>query len=303
MKEDKGILLESGTGEVEILKFTVNNKFYAINVVKVREILQVGTTSKVPNSTPAIAGITLVRGDVVTLIDLKYVLEKETCGDISHKMTLLCEFNQLRVAYLVDEVLGIHRLKWSEIKKPDALIENTLVIGNIQLDDRIYMLLDFEKIVMDINPNTGISHERLKTVEKRDRSNIKLILADDSSTIRKILLETLTSSGFKGMRFFNDGQEAKDYLFELAQKKGDRFVEDVHVLITDVEMPQLDGHTLTRNIKEHPILRKLPVVIFSSLITGDLRHKGEAVGADAQLSKPEIGQLVGMIDLLYEKLK
>ncbi len=303
MKEEKGILLESGTGEVEILKFTVNNKFYAINVVKVREILQVGTTSKVPNSTPSIAGITLVRGDVVTLIDLKYVLEKEAYGDIAHKMTLLCEFNQLRVAYLVDEVLGIHRLKWSDIKKPDALIENTLVIGNIQLDDRIYMLLDFEKIVMDINPNTGITLQRMESVEKRDRSKIKLFLADDSSTIRKILLDTLSAAGFVGMRFFNDGQEASDYLMNLVEQKGDRFVEDVHVMITDIEMPQLDGHTLTRRIKEHKILKKLPVIIFSSLITGDLRHKGEAVGADSQMSKPEIGQLVGMIDLLYDKLK
>lgn len=302
MKDDKGILLETGTGEVEILKFTVNNKFYAINVVKVREILQVGTTSKVPNATPAIAGITLVRGDVVTLIDLKYVLEKEGYGDISQKMTLLCEFNQLRVAYLVDEVLGIHRLKWSEIKKPDALIENTLVIGNIQLDDRIYMLLDFEKIVMDINPNTGITHERLESIAKRDRSKIKLFLADDSSTIRKILLDTLTAAGYTDMHFFNDGQEALDYLMELVSVKKERFVEDVHILITDIEMPQLDGHTLTRRVKEHPILRKLPVIIFSSLITGTLRHKGEAVGADAQMSKPEIGQLVGMIDMLYDQL-
>lgn len=295
-----GILLETGTGEVEILKFKVNGKHYAINVVKVREILQLGETAKVPNANPSIMGLTLVRGEVVTVIDLQHVLEKANYTDTTSKMTLLCEFNQIKVAFCVDEVLGIHRIRWSDMAKPDELLDQSLVIANINLDSKIYMLLDFEKIVMDISPQTGISVERMQHVEKKDRSKHLLVLADDSPMIRRVLLDTLTLAGYTNMRFFNDGQEALDYFTDLYNRKGDAFKDEAHLLITDIEMPRLDGHTLTRRIKEHRVLSKLPVIIFSSLITSELRHKGEAVGADAQMSKPEIGQLIEMVDSLLQ---
>lgn len=298
MKENEGILLESGTGEFEILKFTVNGKFYAINVIKVREILQIDKLSEVPNSPEAISGITLVRGEVVTVIDLKYVLEKSHFETSSHKMTLLCEFNKLKVAFLVDEVLGIHRIGWNQMQKPDDILNATLVIGNINLDNAIYMMLDFEKIVMDISPQTGITTARIAGLEAKDRSKVELMLADDSPMIRQVLKDTLSYAGFTRLRFFDDGQDALDYLTALADRKGGDFTEDVQLLITDIEMPQLDGHTLTRRIKEHKTLKKLPVIIFSSLITDSLKHKGDSVGADAQMSKPEIGKLVLLIDKL-----
>jgi two-component system chemotaxis response regulator CheV len=269
-------------------------------VVKVREILQLGDTAKVPNANPSIMGLTLVRGEVVTVIDLKHVLEAESYDSHENKMTLLCEFNQIKVAFCVDEVLGIHRIKWSDMAKPDSLLDQSLVIANINLDDRIYMLLDFEKIVVDISPQTGISVERMKDVVKKDRKSHKLVLADDSPMIRQVLLDTLTHAGYDNLRFFNDGQEAIEYFNDLVERKGDKFSDEAQLLITDIEMPKLDGHTLTRRIKEHKVLKQLPVIIFSSLITGDLRHKGEAVGADAQMSKPEIAQLIEMIDMLLE---
>jgi len=298
MNEKDGILLESGTGEFEILKFTVNGKFYAINVIKVREILQIEKLSEVPNSAKAISGITLVRGEVVTVIDLQYVLENLPYGQKDHKMTLLCEFNKTKVAFLVDEVLGIHRILWSQLQKPDEILNTSLVIGNINLDSTIFMMLDFEKIVMDISPQTGITVARLKDLEKRDRSKFNLVLADDSPMIRAVLHDTLTAAGFTKLRFFDDGQQALDYLMGVVDTKGPRFTEDVELLITDIEMPQLDGHTLTRKIKEHKILKALPVIIFSSLITEDLKHKGNSVGADGQMSKPEVANLVRLVDSL-----
>jgi len=300
MRESDGILLESGTGEFEILKFTVNGKHYAINVIKVREILQIDKLSEVPNSPEAISGITLVRGEVVTVIDLKYVLEKTHYENSSHKMTLLCEFNKLKVAFLVDEVLGIHRIGWNQMQKPDDILNATLVIGNINLDNVIYMMLDFEKIVMDISPETGITTARIAGLEAKDRTKVELMLADDSPMIRQVLKDTLTYAGFTRLRFFDDGQQALDYLLALAERKGDAFTEDVQLLITDIEMPQMDGHTLTRRVKEHKVLKKLPIIIFSSLITDSLRHKGDSVGADAQMSKPEIGKLVLLIDNLLK---
>ena len=159
-------------------------------------------------------------------------------------------------------------------------------------------MLDFEKIVTDIAPSVGISEDRLIEVDYKDRSDIKLVLADDSGLIRRLLKDTLTKAGFKNLRIFDDGKQALDFFVNLAEEKGENFNKYAQMLITDIEMPQMDGLTLTRKIKEDAILKKLPVIIFSSLITSELKHKGESVGANAQLSKPEISQLIDTVDKL-----
>lgn len=292
---DNGILLESGTGELEILEFVINDKHYAINIIKVREVVDIDNLTKLPQSHEAIAGLILCRDEILTLIDLKYIVDGKK-QEFNKSKVIICEFNKIKVAFNLDKIVGIHRVKWDQIVRPDDLSSNSLVTGNIIFKDKIILLLDFEKIVTDINPSTGISEERLVHVDYKDRSNIKVALADDSPLIRKLLKDTLTKAGFTSLNFFNNGKEAYDYLKELSDKKKDKFIEDVQILITDIEMPQMDGHTLTRKIKEDPILRKLPVVIFSSLITDNLKHKGESVGANAQLSKPEIGELIDVIN-------
>ncbi|OJV66400.1 MAG: chemotaxis protein CheV [Clostridiales bacterium 38-18] len=303
MENKQGILLESGTGEVEILHFTVAGVHYAINVVKVKELLQIENIAKIPNSHPAVSGISLIRGEMISIVDLLYVLENQKNPNVKNSMTLVCEFNKIKVGFAIESVLGINRIGWSAITKPDDLTSNSLIIGNINLNNQIIMLLDFEKIVMDINPNTGINIDRIKEIEVKDRSKIKVALADDSPMIRKVLLDTLTKAGFMNLKFFDDGMQTLEYLNLLAEKKGEAFDNDIDLLITDIEMPQLDGHALTRRIKEHKILKKLPIIIFSSLITDDLLHKGEAVGADAQMSKPEIENLVKLIDKLLNITK
>lgn len=304
MNEKDGILLESGTGEVEVLHFTVKGEHYAINVVKVKEILHIDNLSKVPNAHSAVPGISLIRGDVISVIDMRYVLEKEKNPDVRKSMVLVCEFNKLKVAFAIDEVLGITRIKWSEIHKPSDITSDSLVIGNINLNGTILMLLDFEKIVMDISPKSGINEARIENlVENKERASYKLVLADDSPLIREVLKNTLTKAGFNNLKFFDDGEQALSYINDTYDRLGDDFLDEVNLLITDIEMPQLDGHTLTRRIKENRNLRKLPVIIFSSLITGDLRHKGESVGADAQLSKPEVASLVDLIDSFISTYK
>ncbi|KAJ50525.1 two-component system chemotaxis response regulator CheV [Clostridium tetanomorphum] len=298
---DNGILLESGTGELEILEFIVNNKHYAINVIKVKEVIDIDSVTKLPQTHPAIAGLILCRNEIITLVDLNYVLDGIR-KDFNKSKIIICEFNKIKVAFNIDDIVGVHRIKWEKIMKPDDLSENSLVIGNILLNEQIILLLDFEKIVTDISPSTGISEDKIVQVDYKDRSNIKVMLADDSALIRRLLKDTLTKAGFNKLNIFDDGKQALDYLENVFERKQDRFTEDVQILITDIEMPQMDGHTLTRKIKEHPILRKLPVIIFSSLITDNLRHKGESVGADAQLSKPEVGDLVNLIDKYVSNL-
>ncbi len=295
-----GILLESGTGEAEILKFIVAGKKYAINVVKVKEILPLNDLTPLPNAHPAILGITLIRGDVVTIIDLYRVLEKkaEEGVEITKKKILLCEFNNMKVAFSVDEVIGIHRVRWDEMHTPDEIIQGSGVVASVEYEGVLFMLLDFESIVVSISPETGINLDMLSNLKEKDRSGFRIALADDSKVIRSLLNDTLQYAGYTNLTFFDDGQSALDFIKGLASKKGEHFTDDIDLLITDIEMPKLDGHTLVRAIKEDKLLRKLPVIIFSSLITYELRHKGEAVGADAQLSKPEIEGLVDEVDRL-----
>lgn len=296
------ILLEAGTGELEILEFVIGDRYYAINVIKVKEVIEINAANvtKLPDSHPAIAGLLLIRGEIITLIDLKYVLEKQHKTENSFKV-IECEFNKVKVAFNIDDIVGVHRIKWQQILKPDEISINSLVIGNILFDNKIVLMLDFEKVVTDISPSTGINEDQIVNVGYKDRSNNKLVMADDSPLIRKLLKDTLTKAGFQNLKIFDDGKQALDYMEQLFEEKGDKFMEEAQILITDIEMPQMDGFTLTRKIKEHPVMRKLPIIIFSSLITGDLKHKGESVGADAQLSKPEIAELVDLIDKFLVK--
>lgn len=298
MADKSEILLESGTGEVEILHFRVAGEDYAINVVKVKEILKINNISKVPNADPKIAGVSLIRDEIMSVIDMTQVLENVKTEDIESSMSLVCEFNKLKVVFAIDEVLGITRIHWGDILKPDNVTSNSLIIGNINMDNNILMLLDFEKIVMDISPSTGINVDRIGDIEEIDRKDYKIVLADDSPLIRSVLENVLSKAGIKQMKFFDDGQEALDYIMKSVDEKGIDFLDDINLLITDIEMPRLDGHTLTRTIKEHKIAKNLPVIIFSSLITGDLFHKGQAVGADGQMSKPEIDKLINLVDEL-----
>ncbi|QUF84747.1 chemotaxis protein CheV [Clostridium butyricum] len=301
---NNNILLESGTGELEVIEFMANNCRYAINVVKVKEIIEMPkeTLTTLPDPKPEVAGLILCRDEILTLIDLKYILCKRNSGNLGSKV-IICEFNKVKVAFNIDDIVGVHRIKWGDIRKPDDLSENSLSVGNILLNDKVIIMLDFEKIVTDIAPGAGISEDRLVKVDYRDRSDIKLVLADDSALIRRLLKETLSKAGFKSMTVFNDGKQAFDYIVGLKDRRGEEFLEDVDILITDIEMPQLDGLTLTRKIKEDEVMKKLPVIIFSSLITEELRHKGESVKANAQLSKPEIEALVDVIDKLIENNK
>ena len=295
----QSVLLEVGTGELEVIVFTVNHNRYCINVLKAREIIQLSEVRPATDSNKSILGITNVRDKVMTVIDLSYILDKKSVEKAEGKMALVCEFNRKQMMFAVDNIEGIRRVKWSDIAKPDALLKGGLSVGNILTDTGILLMLDFEKIITDISKEEN-PYEKSKSeiIRKAERATKKIYMADDSKTIRTLLREVLVASGYKDIHTFDNGKEALDALVKIKEKKGNQFKEEVDILITDIEMPILDGHTVTRRIKEDPILSSLPVVIFSSLITDDLYHKGEAVGADCQISKPSIHELVDAVDSL-----
>jgi two-component system chemotaxis response regulator CheV len=202
----------------------------------------------------------------------------------------------------VDEVLGIHRVSWEEIHTPDSTIsaEDTgISTGILKLDDRLVVILDFEKIVSNINPETGLKVSDMDNYETRDRSQSPILIAEDSKLLSKLIQECLRKAGYTNLMINENGQEAWNKLVEF-DKKG-TVLDSVHCIVTDIEMPQMDGHRLTKLIKDDDTMKNIPVIIFSSLINDDIRRKGESVGADAQLTKPEIGKLVEAIDNLVDK--
>ncbi|WP_297987666.1 chemotaxis protein [Anoxybacillus sp.] len=297
MENKHGILLESGTNELEIVEFLIGGNRFAINVIKVKEIIHPIAPTKVPHAHPYIEGIIELRGEVLPLIDLAKALGFGPSQNPAQDKYIVAQFNQQKVVFHVHNVTQIHRISWKQIEKPSHMYQGleSQIIGVVKLNGNMILLLDFEKIVVDINPQSGINVDRVKKLGKRDRSNKKLIVAEDSPLLRKLLHDTLAEAGYVYVEFFENGEDALHYLQSIVEK-GKPVESEVQLVITDIEMPQMDGHHFTKRIREDDKLKHLPVVIFSSLITDDLRHKGERVGATAQVSKPEIAELVQVID-------
>ncbi|ROR29469.1 two-component system chemotaxis response regulator CheV [Mobilisporobacter senegalensis] len=296
---DKGILLESGTNELEILEFQVGNNYYGINVAKINEILPYQKPTPVPNAHPSIEGIFMPRDTVISIIDLAKSLNLPDSTDKTTDKYIVTNFNKLNTGFHVHGVVGIHRVSWEEILKPDSTISSEgsgLATGIIKLDGKLIIILDFEKIVSDINPETGLKVSDIDQLGKRKRNESPILIAEDSHLLSKLILECLHKAGYTNVVTTNNGQEAWNKLNEY--KASGTIETNVSCVITDIEMPQMDGHRLTKLVKSDDAFKGIPVVIFSSLINDDMRRKGELLGADAQLTKPEIGELVKEIDKL-----
>lgn len=297
---DTNILLESGTNELEILEFLVGGNYYGINVAKIREILTYQPLTPIPNGHPYLEGAFSTRGETISIIDLSKCLgmpkrtEEET-----QDMFLITNFNAVSAGFHVHGVVGIHRVNWSQIIKPDSMISNSpksVTTGIVNLDGKLVLLLDFEKIVADIAPESGIRLSDVEALGERRKNRSPILFAEDSQLLSMLIYDGLTKAGYVNVIPNNNGLE----LWELLQKyKAEGTLkENVSCVVTDIEMPQMDGHRLLKMMKEDPILREIPVVIFSSLINDDMRKKGEALGADAQLSKNEMGKFIEELDRL-----
>ena len=294
---DTNILLESGTNELEILEFALGDNHYGINVAKIKEILQYSKVTPVPNSHPSVEGIFMPRDVMITVINLRRCLgmpDPEVNG-----LFIITNFNKLNVAFHVDQVIGIHRVSWEEIIKPDSTINGqngSVSTGVIKMNDRLVVILDFESIVSEISPETGLRTTDIDNLVARDRSDSRILIAEDSPLLSKLITDCLRKAGYQDLVITNNGQEAWDKICELKQRG--TLLEDVQCIITDIEMPQMDGHRLTKLCKSDDLIKRIPLVIFSSLVNEEMRRKGEQLGADAQLTKPEIGMLVDAIDRL-----
>ncbi|MDR1735391.1 MAG: chemotaxis protein [Oscillospiraceae bacterium] len=296
------ILLESGTNELEIMEFTIAGNIFGINVAKLNNIMKYEPVKPMPNSHPHVEGIFKPRDKIITVIDLPSYMGLPPTESTERNYFIITNFNKMEVAFHVHTVEAIHRISWDNIEKPDKTIYGGvegLATGIAKVKDKLITIVDFEKIVFDISPESGIRVEEIKELGPRERSLKPVFIAEDSQLLQRLILDSIHEAGYENVTTFANGQEAWDRLTELRKsvlEEGRPLESMCCVLITDIEMPRMDGHRLTKLVKDDSTLKRIPVIIFSSLIDEAMRVKGESLGANAQLSKPEIGNLVATLD-------
>lgn len=299
---DTKILLENGTNELEVLEFRLDGNAYGINVAKIKEIITYMDVTPVPNAHPSIEGIFMPRDVMITAIDLKNCLQRGTSKPGG--LFIITNFNKLDIAFHVDSVIGIHRVSWRDIIKPGAAVSTTeegVSTGIIKFEERLIIILDFEKIITDINPETGLKMTDIEELGERHRIDVPILIAEDSPLLNKLIVDSLHKAGYANLIHTENGQQAYDVIQEC--KAEGTLKQHVQCVITDIEMPLMDGHRLTKLLKEDEETKDIPVVIFSSLVNEEMKRKGVALGANAQLSKPEIGNLVRVVDDLVLNMK
>ncbi len=296
--DKKGILLETGTNEFEIVEFSIGKVNYGINVAKVREVIQRAPVTAMPQAHPYIDGLFTLRGKAIPLVNLPRCLNVASGEEA--KNIIVTEINNYGIGFLVENVSRIHRISWKDMEPAPEVGDQSRVVGIIKMSDRIVLLLDFETIIAEINPEINA---KLTTVEdatedtRSMRSNIHVVVAEDSAMLRDLLVTTLHDSGYRFVRDFGNGMDAWEYLRTLANKDGPIHMH-VGIIVSDVEMPKMDGHRLLKLVRDNDRLHEVPFVLFSSLISEEMRLKGESLGASAQISKPEINQLIDILDKL-----
>ena len=325
------ILLEAGTNELEIVEFYIDEPvtefdsgtssalkliqeegkdpiyrgYYGVNVAKVLEIIQLPHVTPLPElQNDSVLGAFNLRSKIIPLVDLNIWLEKDNLDNINPPKVVVTEFNNVTTAFKVSGVNRIHRISWEDVEAPNSYMSffsKGCITGVVRLEDRIVFILDLEKIVTELNPTLGLRLDN--AIDWKKNQKYRAIVCDDSSLIRNMLKSLLQEANFD-VRDFTNGQEAWDELCSLRSKaiEENKDISDyVQVLISDIEMTKMDGHTLCKTVKEDPYMKKIPVILFSSLITDKLRHKGLSVGADEQISKPGVTQLAQRAHELIEQ--
>lgn len=311
LSQGKEILLETGTNEFEVLELFINYqetpdapvepRFFGINVAKVMQVIEdPGLERPESASNNAFLGVISVREKMAPVLDLSVMLNFERKPD-DHEVVIITEFSHTITGLLVSGVTDIHRLGWSQVESPDRYLENAargVIVGMVLLEDHFLQLLDMESLLAELNPETVLKSGAITVKASREYT---ALVADDSATIRVMLQKLLQEAGFR-LVIRNNGEEARNYLLETKRQAEaeNRSVRDfLDIVIVDIEMPRVDGYSLTKSIKDDPVLQELPVILYSSIIYDEVLHKGTSVKADAQISKPDMPSMAKIaIDLL-----
>ncbi|MGD9808000.1 MAG: chemotaxis protein CheW [Deferribacterales bacterium] len=292
MALDHGILLETGTNEFEIVEFIIRSDtkehHFGINVAKVREVIRFPDIVHVPDAHPSVVGTANIRQKLIPIIDLAQWLELKYDDEYKDKKIIVTFFNHQYNGFVVDEVVRIHRITWADIKDYSSITDFSLVetvLGVIDIGGNLIQLLDFEKIVLEMNPDTGLKQVEIDYSKSHLRQDKIVFLAEDSTVIRTFLHSHLEQSGYQVYAFEN-GKLLLNKLKELTP----------HLVVTDLEMPVTDGAFVVKTIRENPETRDIPVLVFSSLASEENERKVMSVGANRFIGKPDTDILVNEVD-------
>ena len=308
--QKQDILLETGTNEMEIIEFYLGTQPFGINVHKLKEIITFDqdALTVIPGSGDGMLGTLLLRGTTIPLIDLKsHIAQKEDDieGDV-RRVVLVCEFNDRINGFKVDGVNQIHRVSWEDVQPMASFIDQyrPRFTGSVNIEGREILIVDLEHIVAEFDSEADLDYEANlhseEMVEKlpHTRERMKLMLAEDSALIRDGIKRVLNGSNYTNLEVFVDGQQCYDHILAIREKvaAGEDLDDLLNLLISDIEMPKMDGLTLCKKIKDDPLLRDMKVIMFSSLINEQMAVKCDQVGADGYATKPQIPYLVEMMD-------
>jgi two-component system chemotaxis response regulator CheV len=279
--------------------------YYGMNVAKVLEIIRMPPVTGVPGKHhDAALGTFNLRGKVLPLVDLSLWLGKKGVDDDNLKV-IVSEFSGVTTAFIVSGVTRIHRMTWSQVEPPGKYLQafsHDSITGVVRFEDRIVFLLDMEHIIASMDPSTSLESYTLQTGEAVGEG-FHVLIADDSPSIRNTIAHCLGQARF-GVTKTTCGREAWDTLKSWEREAAGKNVpltNFVNLIISDIEMPEMDGHALTRAIKADPAFKNIPVLLFSSLISEVVRQQGKKAGADAQISKPDLPKLtLKAIELIRE---
>ncbi len=303
------ILLESGTNELEIIEFYMvdsnhggerSTHHFGVNVAKVLEViespnLQAGSSV----ADPCFLGTIPLRERVLPVLDLCVWLGLKRVR-VPNEIILVTEFNNKVTGFLASGVTQIYRVGWQDVEPPGKYLsghEASCITGLVHLEEHFVQLLDLEKVLADFDPDfDGTFNEPVES----SQTEFTALVADDSRLIRSLIQGKLEKANFKVITAQN-GDEAWNMLTRYRDLPPEEAAKErIDILVSDIEMPRMDGMALTKRVKSDPQLKALPVVLFSSLITESLRHRGESVGADDQISKPNFAELAGRAIRLIE---
>lgn len=292
-KLGSNILLDAGTNELEVLVFYLDDRKYGINGAKVREVVNPPKIRPVPGAHEVLRGICKLRDDVMPMISLRKYLNLGG-GDQSlpeNSQVIVAVFNEQSVAVQVDRVDRIYRISWKNMRPIPRLLESerNQFTGMTIIEEDIVLMVDLEKIAEEISGQQARISAQITTNEGKPLAGKTVVYAEDSQIIQAMTCDILRSAGVSELHVFGNGSDAWNWL--------DANHEQVppDVIVSDIEMPLMDGLHLATRIRSHARLKSTPIVLLSSLINPENLKKGQAVGVNDQLVKSKIDMLPTVI--------
>ncbi|HAT42275.1 MAG TPA: chemotaxis protein CheW [Rheinheimera sp.] len=277
----------AGHNRLELLLFFLNGtQPFGINVFKVREVLQCPELSSIPGAHPTVRGVAQLRGMPVTVIDLSMATGGPKLENLETCYVLVTEYNRHTQGFLVSGVDRIVNSSWDQILPPPAGIGRTHYVTAVtQIDKKLVQIIDVEKIFAEISPvNEDVSKEVKEKAKEIDLTNITILIADDSAVARNQVKRAMSAINVN-TETVNDGREALQWLVDKAEKTAGPLFEKVPVIISDIEMPEMDGYTLTAEIRANEALRGIHIILHSSLSGVFNEAMVKKVGADQFIAK------------------